>query len=320
MFIMAQPFQHVVIIGCGLLGASLGLALRKKNLASVITGVGRHGSPSVSIARQRAAIDRAIADPAPAVRGDRFAGEDAAYPPADLVVLCAPVRQFPDMFRRLAPALAPRTIVTDVGSTKAQILRWAAELLPPHAPFIGSHPMAGSAKSGPQAAREDLFLNAVCLVCPPPHIAPGLPGVTPPPPTAPNPATAAFDRICTLWQDLGMRVISCDPGQHDRWVAAASHLPYSLAATLVNTVARDPAALETAAGGFTDTTRIASGDIAMWTDILLTNRQAILDVLADFQQELSTLQSAIDRGDESAIRAFLTAAKTARDAFIARRQ
>jgi prephenate dehydrogenase len=300
---MPQPFNHVVIIGCGLLGASLGLALRKQHLATLITGVGRHGSPSVSIARQRGAIDRATTDPAPAVRGERFSGEDITPPPADLIVLCTPVGQFPDMFRRLAPALAPGALVTDVGSTKAQIIRWAAELLPPHAHFIGSHPMAGSEKSGPQSARDDLFQNAVCLVCPPP--------------TGPNPA---FDRISALWQALGMRIIPCDPDQHDRWVAAVSHLPYALAATLVTTAAKDPAALETAAGGFTDTTRIASGDIAMWTDILLTNRQAILDVIGAFQQDLSLLRAAIDRGDEPAIRAFLTAAKTARDTFIAQRK
>jgi prephenate dehydrogenase len=302
---MSQPFQHVVIIGCGLLGASLGLALRKRNLASFITGVGRYGSPSVSIARQRGAIDRATADPAPAVRGDRFPGEDAAVPPADLVFVCTPVRQFPDMFRRLAPALAPGTLVTDVGSTKAQVLAWAAELLPHHAPFIGSHPMAGSEKSGPQAAREDLFENAVCLVCPP---------------TPSKPATtAAYDRIVALWQDLGMRLIPCDPEQHDRWVAAVSHLPYSLAAALVNTASRDPAAFDAAAGGFTDTSRIASGDVTMWTDIFLTNRQALLDVLRDYQAHLSTLQTAIDRGDEPAIRDFLSAAKATRDAFAARR-
>jgi prephenate dehydrogenase len=303
---MPQPFQHVVIVGCGLLGASLGLALRKNNLASLITGVGRYGSSSVAIARQRGAVDRATADPAPAVRGDRFADEDAAFPPADLVVLCTPVRQFPDMFRRLAPAVAHGTLITDVGSTKAQVIRWATDLLPFYTHFIGSHPMAGSEKSGPQSARDDLFLDAVCLICPP---------------ASPKPAaTAAYDRISGLWQDLGMHIIPCNPDQHDRWVAAVSHLPYSLAAALIHTAAKDPAALETAAGGFTDTSRIASGDITMWTDILLTNRQAILDVIGAFLQDLSALHSAIDRGDESAIRAFLTAAKNARDAFLAHRR
>jgi prephenate dehydrogenase len=302
---MPQPFNHVVIIGCGLLGASLGLALRKKALAALITGVGRYGSPSVAIARQRGAIDRATADPAPAVRGDRLPDDDAPPPPADLVLVCTPVRQFPDMFRRIAPALAPGAIVSDVGSTKAQVLRWAAEYLPSHAPFIGSHPMAGSEKSGPTAAREDLFSHAVCLVCPPTTHAPA--------------AAAAYDRIVALWQALEMRIIACNPNQHDRWVAAVSHLPYALAATLVNVASRDPAALDTAAGGFTDTSRIASGDITMWADILLTNRAAVLDAIRDFHARLSDLESAVERGDESAIRAFLSAARTARDAFLTRR-
>ena len=299
---MQEPFQHVVIVGCGLLGASLGLALRKKALARVITGVGRRGSPTVAIARERRAIDRVTDDPARAVRGSALPGESSARPPADLVVLCIPVRQFPPMFQLIAPALAPGTIVTDVGSTKAQVMQWAAEFLPAHAPFIGSHPMTGSEKSGPRAARDDLYQNAVCLICTPPT----------------TPADAQ-QRIVGLWRTLGMRLISCDPAQHDRWTAAVSHLPYALAATLVHTAA-DPAALETAAGGFTDTTRIASGDVAMWTDILLTNRQPLLDMLALFQKNLAALQAAIERGDEAPIRAFLTTAKTARDAFIAKRR
>ena len=300
--VMHQPFQHVVIIGCGLLGASLGLALRKHHLARLITGVGRHGSPSLAIARERRAIDRATDDPALAVRGTALPGESSAPPPADLVVLCLPVRQFPQMFQLIAPALAPGTIVTDVGSTKAQVLQWAAQYLPAHAPFIGSHPMTGSEKSGPRAARDDLYQNAVCLLCQPP--------------TTP---AAASQRLTALWRTLGMRLIPCDPAQHDRWVAAVSHLPYTLAATLVHTAA-DPAALETAAGGFTDTSRIASGDVSMWTDILLTNRQPLLDILARFQENLAALRSAIDRSDEPAIRNFLTTAKTARDAFIAKRR
>ncbi len=300
---MDTPFQHVVIIGCGLLGASLGLTLRHKGLAQTITGVGRAGSPTVARARQRGAIDRATDNPALAVAGALLPGETTALPPADLVILCTPVRQFPDLFRRLAPALSPGAIVTDVGSTKAQVMRWAAELLPPHAPFVGSHPMAGSEKSGPDAARADLYHNAVCLVCQPQH-----------------PSPAAFTRVTALWQALGMRIIPCDAAQHDLWVAAVSHLPYAVAAALVNAVANDPAALETAAGGFTDTSRIASGDVTMWTDILLTNRPAVIAMLGRFQDQMTALKTAVMHNDEPAIRAFLTHAKTSRDAFRAQRR
>ncbi len=291
---METPFDHVVIIGCGLLGASLGLAMRKNNLAKIITGVGRQGSPSVAIAQNRGAIDRATDDPAAAVRD------------AQLVILCTPVRQFPEMFRIIGPALPPGAIVTDVGSTKAQVMRWAADLLPAHVEFIGSHPMAGSEKSGPDAARADLYQNAVCLLC--------LPDRAPP-----RESEAAHQRLAAFWKALGMRIIECSAGQHDRWVAAVSHLPHVVATSLVNTTGGDPAALETAAGGFTDTTRIASGDVTMWTDILMTNSEAVRDMITAFEEKLGSLKAAIERGDESAVRTFLTAAKTTRDAFVARR-
>ena len=300
---MEQPFAHVVIIGCGLLGASLGMALRHRGLARVVTGVGRQESPSVSIARQRGAIDRSMDDAARAVGGGALAGESSPPPPADLVVVCVPVRQFPEIFRRLGPALAPGALVTDVGSTKSQVLQWAAELLPAHAPFVGAHPMAGSEKNGPQAAREDLFQNAVCLVCRPAGVPAG-----------------AYQRVIGLWHAVGMRIIPCYADQHDRWVAAVSHLPYAVAATLINATAADPAALETAAGGFTDTSRIASGDVTMWTDILLTNRPAVSAMIGRYQENLAALQAAVERGDEAAVRAYLTAAKSARDVFISRRR
>jgi prephenate dehydrogenase len=291
---MEMPFEHVVIVGCGLLGASLGLAMRKKSLAKGITGVGRRGSASLSVAHQRGAIDRESDDPAAAVRD------------AQLVILCTPVRQFPEMFRAIAPALPPGAIVTDVGSTKSEVMRWAHELLPAHVEFIGSHPMAGSEKSGPEAAREDLYQNAVCLVC-----RPSVPGAA---------ADAAHQRVTALWRDLGMRIVDCDAAQHDEWVAAASHLPHAIATTLMNVVGANPAALDVAAGGFTDTTRIASGDVAMWTDIFLTNRDAVRKAISEFEVELEKLRDAVEHGEESAIRGFLSKAKAARDAFTARRR
>jgi prephenate dehydrogenase len=301
--VMKKPFEHVVIVGCGLLGASLGLALRKKGLAKVITGVGRRGSPSVAVACKRGAIDRATDDVAAAVRGGALEKDSIAPPPADLVVLCVPVRQFPETFKQFSGALSRGALVTDVGSTKAQVMKWAGEFLPGEAQFVGSHPMTGSEKSGPQAAREDLYQNAVCLVC------------------RPERTTAeAAARVAGMWKELGMRVIECEARQHDRWVAAVSHLPYAVAATLVNSAMGDPGALEAAAGGFVDTSRVASGDVTMWTDILLTNREAAADMMGRFRVQLETLRDAVERGDEAAIRQYLTAAKNARDAFMAHRQ
>jgi prephenate dehydrogenase len=292
----SHPFQHAVIIGTGLLGTSLGLAMRKHNLAKIITGVGRKNSNSATIAQQRGAIDRTSDDPVTAI---------TAPTPADLIILCVPIRQFPEILKQIAPHLSPGTILTDVGSTKTQVMRWAAELLPPTVHFIGSHPMAGSEKTGPEAARDDLYTNATCLLCPPEKQSPE--------------STAAFRRIESLWQSLGMRTVSCSPQDHDRRVAAVSHLPHAMAFALMRAAGKDPAALEAAAGGFTDMTRIAGSDPTMWTDIYLSNRDALLAAINTFSAELNTLKSAIERNDENAIRAYVEASKRTRESFITQR-
>jgi len=293
------PFEHVVIQGVGLLGASLGMAIRHGRLAQRVTGVGRAGSRSVEIARERGAIDEASTDLAAAART------------ADLVVLCAPVRQFPAAMRTLAPALRPGTIVTDVGSTKAQVMQWALELLPAHVHFIGSHPMAGSEKSGPEAARRDLYDKAVCMMTAPWQSGTG---------SAPSAEQrAAFERVEKLWQAVGMRIMKMPADVHDRWVATISHLPHALASTLASVAGREPEMLDAAAGGFMDTSRLASGDVDMWTDIFLTNRAVVADVLGEFQKELAAFKQAVAAGNEEAIRESLTSAKSVRDAFIARR-
>ncbi len=301
---MEKPFEHVVIIGCGLLGTSLGLALRRRNLARIITGVGRAGSLSVSTAKQRGAIHRATDDAALAVSGGTLDGVLA--PAADLVVICVPILQFPELFRVIAPRLAPGALVTDVGSTKTQIARWAADLLPGHTAFIGSHPMAGSEKTGPDAARENLYEGAVCLMCGPERSTPT--------------SDAAFDRISAMWTQIGMRVTRCSAADHDRRVAAVSHLPHAMAFSLMLAAGKDPAALEAAAGGFTDMTRIAGSDPSMWTDIYLTNRDAVLEAMSRFSAELATLRTAIEKGDETAIREFVQASKTTRETFVEKRR
>lgn len=323
------PFQHVVLHGMGLLGTSLGLALKKHRLATAITGVGRPSSPSLDIAKARNAIDHATTDLAAAVHGNHL------HSPADLVVLCTPVRQFPAALRTLAASARPRTLITDVGSTKADVLRWAKELLPDTLHFIGSHPMAGSEKSGPDAARDNLYEHAVCLLCTHHHQAPGVPfppasspapasnpPSAPPPPLAQADAAerAAFERIRQLWLTLGMRIIDLPADMHDRWVATISHLPHAVAFTLVETAARHPEMLEAVAGGFIDTTRVASSDVAMWTDIFLTNKPAVLAALDTFTHDLQALRTAIAGGDEITLREHLRRAKDARDALIERRR
>ena len=286
------PFPRTLILGLGLLGASLGLALKKHRLTSRILGVGRPNSPSLQIALTRGAIDQPFTDLATVAR-QLPAEQDGAGP--NLIILATPIRQVPAALKTLAPILPPHTHITDVGSTKSQVLQWAADILPPHVHFVGSHPMAGSEKRGPDAARDDLYEGAVCLLCPN------------------EKSPDATDRIASLWQSLSMRILRTDPATHDRWVAAISHLPHALAFSLVNAAAEDPACLQAIAGGFIDATRIASSDTDMWTDIFLTNRPALTAALDQFIQRLTTLRSAIASADEPAIRTALTAAKKIRD-------
>jgi len=161
--------------------------------------------------------------------------------------------------------------------------------------------MAGSEQKGPAAARDDLYENAVCLVC-----------KTHSESSIQNSELSPTARITALWTALGMRVIPTDAATHDRWVATISHLPHALAAALVNTAAADPASLQSIAGGFLDTTRIAAGDTTMWTDIFLTNRPAVLAAIDQFAQQLQTFRTAIANNDEPAIRKSLDSARTTR--------
>jgi prephenate dehydrogenase len=298
-------FERVTIVGVGLLGTSLGLALKARGLAGEILGVGRPGSASLHIAQDRGAIDRAFTSLADAV---------AAQP--DLVILCTPVRQFPQAFRTLHGKLRHDAIVTDVGSTKAEVMTWAAEGLSSEqdAVFVGSHPMAGNEKRGPAAARPDLYHGGLCLICPAASASAGGGGGG-----RDDRADAAPRKIEALWEFLGMRTLRLAPAVHDRWVATVSHLPHAIAFALMSTAAGHPEMLAAAAGGLFDTTRIASSDTDMWTDIFLTNRDAVLGALEEFSATLATLKAAIAAGNEPALRAALLHAKSARDDLLLRR-
>lgn len=275
-----------MIVGVGLLGASLGLAVRQKKLAERVIGVGRTDSPSLEIALRKGAIDEAVTDVT------QVAAE------ADIIVLCTPVRKIAAMLQSLRGKLNPRAVVTDVGSTKAEIMAASEGTLGEQ--FIGSHPMAGSEKRGPDSARADLYQGGLCLLCG-------------------SSISISGQNIDALWRAVGMRTKWISPEDHDRCVAAISHLPHAMATALVNTVGRKPEFLEAAAGGFFDTTRVASGDVDMWVDILLTNRDAIAEQLSTFSQEIENLKQAVLRGDESAIREHLTSAKQVRDGAVSKR-
>ena len=220
------------------------------------------------------AIDEVYDDPASAVRG------------ADLVVLCTPVGAFGEMLESIGPALTQGCLVTDVGSTKASVVEAAGRLLPPSAPFVGSHPMAGSEKRGVEFARADLLDGALCIV-------------TPDASTDPE-ALAAVE---SFWRMLGMRTTRLLPVEHDRRLADVSHLPHAVAAALV--AMQEDASFELAGKGFADTTRVAAGDGGLWRDILLDNREHVLTGIERLSGQLANLATALRNNDGAGVKAWL---------------
>src|SRR5438132_47273 len=237
-------------------------------------------------ARRDGAVDRVTTDLAAGLRG------------ADFVLLAAPVGAIAAMLADVWRAVALDATLTDVGSAKAVIVR-EAERLADERPlgFVGSHPMAGSEQSGYGVARADLFRGATVVVTP-----------------TEGTELGALKRVTEFWEALGARVSSLDPEAHDRTVAAISHLPHLIACALVDGAARvEPSALELAARGFRDTTRIAAGDPDMWTEIFLANRDALSATVEAFREALADLQRAIDAGQADALRAVLARIKATRE-------
>ncbi|HOA75099.1 MAG TPA: prephenate dehydrogenase [Phycisphaerae bacterium] len=279
--------DRIAIAGVGLLGGSIGHALRAAGFAGTRVGIGRRAS-SLEAAVACDAVDEVTLDVEAGVRG------------AGLVVLCTPLGQMEQMFRRIAPVLKPGTYVTDVGSTKAGVVRMAQRLLPPKVRFVGSHPMAGSEKTGVEFARADLFDRALCIVTP----------------TARTPS-AHVRWMRGFWESMGATTTVLDPRKHDVLLARVSHLPHAVATALVH-LSKD-GAIDVAGPGFADATRIASGDPDMWTDILRTNRAAMIRSIDRLVAELNRLRSKLDRDDADALRQWLAAGKQVRDEWIALR-
>jgi prephenate dehydrogenase len=283
-----KNLDQISIIGVGLLGGSIGLALRAAGFGGRRIGVGRRAS-SLQKALDCDAVDAVTQDIAKGVSGSQ------------LVILCTPVGHLDGLFTRMAQALAPGTYVTDVASTKAQVVRMAERILPVSTRFVGSHPMAGSEKTGVGFARADLFQLSTCILTPT--------GRT-------KPATVRWMR--RFWEALGCRTVVTSPDQHDKLLARVSHLPHAVAAALVSLAVPD-SAIDLAGPGFADATRIAGGDAAMWTDIFRTNRRAILQAIDQLVAELHSFRQKLDRDDAEAIMKWLTASREARDEWISRR-
>jgi prephenate dehydrogenase len=220
---------------------------------------------------------------------------------SDLVVLGTAVGLFRQTAEQIAPALAPEAVVVDVGSTKTEIVAALEPLMPPGRTFVGCHPIAGSEQRGINHARADLFQGAVCVVTP----------------TRSTPREV-LARVVETWEALGMSVRSLSPADHDRLLAEVSHLPHVVAAALVQ-VLSDPS--ESLVGpGWSDTTRVASGDPALWRDILMSNADEVAAALERFQGTLAAMRSALRRKDAARVEQLLAEAKGRRDRLIARRE
>jgi prephenate dehydrogenase len=280
-------WQKITLVGVGLLGGSLGLAVKQRRLAARIEGYVRR-TASIAECDKLAVVDHATRDLARAVAE------------ADLIILCTPLSQMRELAEKMLPALKPGAIVTDVGSVKGSVVEELEPLIAGAGGyFVGSHPMAGGEKTGVSAARADLFERAVCLVTP-----------------TPNSNKSAVEKVEEFWKALGGRVLRMAPALHDDLVSRASHLPHVVAAELANYIlspAHPPEQATVCANGFRDTTRVASGSPEMWRDIAIANQKNLGRVLGVFIEDLQEFRLALENGDVKAVEEFFENAKQRRD-------
>jgi cyclohexadieny/prephenate dehydrogenase len=266
-----MTISRVAIIGLGLLGGSIGLAVKARGLSMATAGYDR--DPDVRAkAAARGLVGQVCDTAAEAVAG------------ADLVILCVPVGAMGDAASALAPGLAPGAIISDVGSSKAAVAEALAAALP-GACIIPAHPVAGTEQSGPEAGFATLFAGRWCIITPP---------------DGANPAAVAA--LSDFWTQLGSKVELMDAAHHDLVLAVTSHIPHLIAYTIVGTASdledvTQSEVIKYSAGGFRDFTRIAASDPVMWRDVFLTNKGAVLEMLGRFSEDLTALQRAIRSGD-----------------------
>jgi prephenate dehydrogenase len=284
-----MQFRKITLVGVGLLGGSLGLAIKQRRLAARVEGYVRR-SASVTECTQMGVADLVTQDLTQAVAE------------ADLVVFCTPLAQMRGLTEQMLPALKPGALVTDVGSVKGIVVKELEPLVAgAGGHFIGSHPMAGAEKMGVSAARVDLFDRALCVVTPTAKTSP-----------------ATVQAMEQFWQALGARTLRLTPEVHDELASRASHLPHIVAAELANYVLSPVHAKEQAllcANGFRDTTRIASGSPEMWRDSALANRHNLGRILGVFIEDLQEFRVALEHGDSQSITEFFEKAKQRRDAW-----
>ncbi len=280
-------WKKITLIGVGLLGGSLGLALKRRRLAETVVGFVRRPA-SVDECERAGAVDAATLDLASAVQG------------AELIVFCTPIAQMRPLAEQMLPAIRTGAVITDVGSVKAGVVRDLEGVLAGGGGyFVGSHPMAGSERAGVAAATADLFVNAVCVVTP-----------------TRKSNRSATRKVEQLWRSVGGRLLRLAPEAHDALVSRSSHLPHVVAVALANLVLGPEQPKEQAmlcANGFRDTTRIASSSPEMWRDIAVANRENLSRALDGFTDRLRDFRRALKRTDHKAIASFFEEAKLKRD-------
>ncbi|MEZ5911819.1 MAG: prephenate/arogenate dehydrogenase family protein [Paracoccaceae bacterium] len=288
---MAQLYGKVALIGLGLIASSMALAIRKAGLADTITGHAR-SAETRAIAMELGLCDAVYDTAAEAVEG------------ADLVVLAVPVGAMADVAREIGPHLKPGATVSDVGSVKQAVIEAVAPHMPHGVHFIPAHPLAGTEHSGPRSGFATLFVNRWCLM-------------TPPEGTDPD----ALDRLMALWRGMGSNVDTMDAPHHDLVLAVTSHTPHLIAYTMVGVAddlrrVTDSEVIKYSAAGFRDFTRIAASDPTMWRDVFLTNKDATLEILGRFTEELFALQRAIRTGDGAHLHEYFTRTRAIRRGII----
>jgi cyclohexadieny/prephenate dehydrogenase len=269
-------FDKIAIIGLGLIGSSIAHAARRGNLAGEIAG---HDASADVLERAQVVgfCDTLHAD------------IDSAVEDAGLVILCAPVGAYKSIAQAIAPYLAPGAILSDVGSVKGAVIRDVSSFVPVDVHFIPAHPIAGTEFSGPEAGFATLFDGRWAILTPVPDSDP-----------------AAVERLKSFWQGLGSQVDVMDAGHHDLVLAITSHLPHLIAYNIVGTAhdlekVTEGEVIKYSASGFRDFTRIAASDPTMWRDVFLNNREAVLEMLGRFNEDLTALQRAIRWGDSETL-------------------
>ncbi len=265
-------FERIALIGIGLINSSIARFVRRDGLAREIIIYSRRQS-TLDKAMELGLAERAESDPAAAVEG------------ADLIILGAPVGANAALTKAMAPGLKPGAIVSDVGSVKSAVIRDVAPHLPAGVHLVPAHPVAGTEHSGPEAGFAELFQDHWCILTPPEGCDP-----------------AAIEKVAEFWRRAGSNVDIMDSEHHDKVLAITSHLPQLIAYNIVGTVldietVTKREVVKYAAGGFRDFTRIAASDPEMWRDVFMENREAVLEMLGRFSEDLSGLQRAIRRGD-----------------------